>query len=43
MFVSNNVKYITRLNDGYSRQAPAGFVQSAIRKAVTQDIRSFRG
>ena len=42
VFVSNNVRYITRLNDGYSRKAPAGFVQRAIRKAVTA-IRGFRG
>ena len=43
VFVNNNVRYILRLNDGYSQQAPAGFVQGAIRKAVTQDIRGFRG
>ena len=42
VFVSNNVNYITRLNDGYSKQAPPGFVQSAIRKAVTGN-RGFRG
>ena len=42
VFVSNNVKYINRLNDGSSRQAPSGFVQRAIRKAVTM-ARSFRG
>ena len=42
VFVSNNVDYILRLNDGYSRQAPAGFVQRAIRKAVTM-ARRFRG
>lgn len=42
VFVSNNVPYITRLNDGHSRKAPAGFVQMAIQKAVTQDIRGFR-
>ena len=43
VYVNNNVRYITRLNDGYSRQAPPGFVQRGIRKAVTQDIRTFRG
>lgn len=32
--VTNNVPYIQRLNDGYSRQEPAGFVQRAIRKAL---------
>lgn len=36
--VSNNVPYIERLNDGSSEQAPAGFVQLAIKKAVTVDI-----
>lgn len=35
VFISNNVPYITRLNDGYSQQAPAGFVQRAIQEAVT--------
>lgn len=34
VFVSNNVPYITRLNDGSSTQAPAGFVQAAIARAV---------
>lgn len=33
-FVSNNVSYINRLNEGHSAQAPAGFVQVAIAKAV---------
>jgi hypothetical protein len=43
VFISNNVPYILRLNDGSSNQAPAGFVQNAIRKAVTEDIRGFTG
>lgn len=34
VFVSNNVPYIGRLNDGHSQQAPAGFVQAAIARAV---------
>ena len=34
VYVSNNVPYITRLNDGSSQQAPAGFVQDAILRAV---------
>lgn len=34
VFVTNNVPYIERLNDGHSQQEPAGFVQRAIRKAV---------
>jgi len=36
--VTNNVPYITRLNQGYSRQAPAGFVQIAVIKAVINDL-----
>ena len=38
-FVTNNVPYIERLNDGHSRQSPAGFVQRAIRKAIRQTVR----
>jgi hypothetical protein len=33
IFITNNVPYITRLNDGSSKQAAAGFVQAAIQKA----------
>lgn len=36
---ANRVPYIRRLNDGHSAQAPRGFVQEAIRKALTQDLR----
>jgi hypothetical protein len=39
VFVSNNVPYITDLNNGTSRKAPAGFVQMAIAKAVAQAAR----
>lgn len=35
VFISNNVPYITRLNDGSSSQAPRGFVQAAILRALT--------
>ena len=38
VFVSNNVSYINKLNDGSSLQAPANFVQDAIDKALTIDI-----
>lgn len=38
VFVANNVPYIQDLNDGSSTQQPAGFVQRAVAKAVTQDI-----
>jgi hypothetical protein len=34
IFVTSNVPYIVRLNEGYSGQAPAGFVQNAIERAV---------
>ena len=34
LFVSNNVPYILVLNEGSSKQAPAGFVQAAIAEAV---------
>lgn len=30
IYVTNNVPYIDRLNGGYSAQAPAGFVESAM-------------
>jgi len=34
IYIQNNVDYIGRLNDGSSAQAPAGFVQAAIARAV---------
>lgn len=34
VFVSNNVPYIESLNDGSSKQAPSGFVQSALLEAI---------
>lgn len=30
IFITNNLPYIKRLNDGYSRQAPAGFVERSV-------------
>ncbi|UAG58578.1 hypothetical protein Kaya_041 [Pseudomonas phage Kaya] len=30
IFITNNLPYIRRLNDGYSAQAPAGFVERAV-------------
>lgn len=35
VYISNNVPYILRLNEGHSKQAPKGFVQAAIQEAVT--------
>lgn len=32
--ISNNLPYIGRLNAGYSKQAPAGFVEKAVQSAV---------
>ena len=34
IFLSNNVPYIGRLNDGHSPQAPPGYVQVSIQTAV---------
>lgn len=42
VFISNNVPYISDLNDGTSQQQPAGFVQRAIAKAITRDLLSIR-
>lgn len=36
--ITNNVPYILPLNAGSSKQAPAGFVQTAIVKAIVQDL-----
>lgn len=30
IFIANNLPYIRRLNDGYSAQVPAGFVERAV-------------
>lgn len=35
VYVENNVPYIERLERGYSRQAPRGFVKQAISAAIT--------
>ena len=42
VFITNNVPYIVRLNEGSSRQAPKGFVQRGIRKAVNEDLKTLR-
>lgn len=34
IYITNNVDYILKLNDGSSRQAPRNFVQSAIAKSI---------
>lgn len=38
IFVTNNVPYIERLNEGSSSQAPAAFVQAAIFRAVRDTV-----
>lgn len=40
VYISNNVDYIGLLNDGSSAQAPAGFVQSAIKRGVNVVVRA---
>lgn len=30
IYITNNLPYIRRLNEGYSKQAPAGFVERAV-------------
>ena len=35
IFISNNVPYILKLNEGTSRQAPSAFVQAAIARGVS--------
>lgn len=36
IYITNNVPYIRRLNDGWSRQAPANFVQRSIVEGVNE-------
>ena len=38
VFISNNVPYIVSLNFGSSLQAPAGFVQTAIARAIQRAL-----
>lgn len=33
-YIANNVPYIGALNDGHSKQAPTGFVQAGVLRAV---------
>lgn len=34
IYICNNLPYIQRLNEGWSAQAPAGYVQAAVQTAV---------
>ena len=38
VFIANNVPYILKLNDGTSTQAPSGFIEQAIEKALREDV-----
>lgn len=35
VWISNNLPYIGALNDGHSKQAPAGFIEKAVQAAVS--------
>lgn len=39
IFISNNVEYITKLNEGSSKQAPRAFVQTAMEVGAQQTRR----
>lgn len=41
LYISNNLPYIQRLNQGWSNQAPAGFVEAGINEGVNQAIKRF--
>lgn len=43
IFVSNNAPYIRRLNEGWSKQAPSGFVQIEIKRAIRTVKARWRG
>jgi hypothetical protein len=36
IYIANSVPYIEKLNNGYSKQAPAGFVQTALLEAKSE-------
>lgn len=45
IYITNNVPYIGRLNDGYSKQAPARFVEMAatrVQNAVAQKAKTIK-
>lgn len=42
IYISNNLPYIRRLNDGYSQQAPAGFVDDDIIRAKNDTMQRFK-
>ncbi len=38
VYITNNVPYILKLDQGHSKQAPKGFVRRGIVKAITVDL-----
>lgn len=42
IYISNNLPYIQRLNEGWSDQAPAGFIQAAVLAGRSRTVTLFR-
>lgn len=42
VYISNNLPYIQRLNEGWSDQAPAGFIQAAVIAGRARAVTLFR-
>lgn len=42
VYISNNLPYIQRLNEGWSDQAPAGFIQAAVLTGRARAVTLFR-
>lgn len=42
IYISNNVPYIGRLNNGYSQQSPSGFVQNGVSVGMRTALTRFR-
>lgn len=42
VYITNNLPYIARLNDGYSKLAPRGYVRAGVAAGVASAARSFK-
>lgn len=42
VYITNNLPYIARLNEGYSQQSPRGFVRAGVAAGVAVAVRSFK-
>lgn len=42
VYITNNLPYIARLNRGWSRQSPSGFVQNSVTVGVRSAVSRFR-